>query len=186
MTTTSHAARKRFLPGLGTPLFCLVLSVAAYAYLLSSFPKALATELTPATWPNVMLLGCIATAALMCLQRLWQQRRRSGSRTGAGEASGAPVVEQYNNRMTLLGLSGIVAYGLLMDVIGFAFATLVLIAYWLVIEGISRLRTIVLTSVLGTVILLYSFVKIAYTPLPRGAGAFDTATLAVYRALGIF
>ena len=104
----------------------------------------------------------------------------------AAEPSDAPAVAPYNNRMTLLGLLGIVAYGLLMDVIGFTFTTLVLIAYWLVMEGISRLRTIVLTSILGTVTLLYSFVKIAYTPLPRGEGIFDTVTLAIYRGLGIF
>ncbi len=186
MTTTPNPRRMRFPPGLGTPLVCLVLSIAAYAYLLATFPKALTAELTPATWPNVMLLGCIATSAFMCLQWLWRHRRRGKSRTVEAEASGGPADEQYNNRMTLLGLSGIIVYGFLLDIIGFTFATFALIVYWLIMEKMNRLRTIVLTSVLGTVVLLYSFVKIAYTPLPRGEGVFDTATLAIYRALGIF
>jgi TRAP-type C4-dicarboxylate transport system permease small subunit len=185
MTTTPRAGRKSFPPELGTPLFCLVLSLAAYAYLLVSLPKALVAELSPASWPNVMILGCIATAALMCLQRLWRHRERSKLQPGADDAPGASA-EAQDNRMMLLGLLGIIGYGILIDVIGFAFSTLALIAYWLVMEGMSRFKTIVLTSVLGTVALLYSFVKIAYTPLPRGVGAFDTATLAIYRALGIF
>jgi hypothetical protein len=186
MTTTPRTGRKLFPSGLGTPLVCLVLSIAAYAYLLASFPKALGFELTPATWPNAMLLGCITTAALMCLQRLWRHRRRDGSSTVTAEILGAPASELYNNRKTVLGLLGIVVYGVVLDVIGFAFSTLALIVYWLVMEKTSRLRAIVLTSVLGTVVLLYSFVKVAYTPLPRGEGVFDTATLAIYRALGIF
>jgi len=186
MTTIRHAWRKAFPRGLGTPLVCLALSIAAYAYLLASFPKALSAELSPATWPNVMLLGCIATAALMCLRQIWRHRRHGGSPAGETGAFGVPASAAYNNRKMLLGLLGIVGYGALLDVIGFAFVTLALIVYWLVIEEVSRLRTLVLTAVLGTVALLYSFVKVAYTPLPRGEGVFDTATVAIYRALGIF
>ncbi len=184
MTTLPHPRRTRLPPGLGTPLFCLILSGVAYAYLLAKFPKALAAELTPATWPNVMLLGCVATAAFMCLQALW--RHRAWGSAPANSDGEVDVADDYNNRAMLLGLSGIVAYGFLIDVIGFAFATLALIAYWLIMDGIRRPRTVVLTSVLGTVTLLYSFVKVAYTPLPRGEGVFDTATIAIYRFLGIF
>jgi hypothetical protein len=42
-----------------------------------------------------------------------------------------------------------------------------------------------LTSVLGTVILLYLFVKVVYLPLPKGAWFFEDLTLAVYRLLWI-
>jgi hypothetical protein len=186
MTTIRRAWRKAFPPGFGTPLVCLVLSIAAYIYLLASFPGALSAELSPATWPNVMLLGCITTAVSMCLQRLWRYRRRGGPPGVVTESLGTPTGELYNNRKTALGLLGIIVYGIVLDLIGFAFATLALIVYWLIIEEMNRLRTIVLTSVLGTIVLLYSFVKVAYTPLPRGEGVFDTVTLAIYRVLGIF
>jgi hypothetical protein len=40
--------------------------------------------------------------------------------------------------------------------------------------------------VLGTVLLLYAFVKVVYLPLPKGEGGFEALTLLVYRALRIF
>jgi hypothetical protein len=40
--------------------------------------------------------------------------------------------------------------------------------------------------VVGTVILLYVFVKLVYLPLPKGAGPLEGLTIALYRALGIF
>jgi hypothetical protein len=45
---------------------------------------------------------------------------------------------------------------------------------------------IVATAVLGTVILLYTFIKLVYLPFPKGAGPFERVTRALYRALGIF
>ena len=40
--------------------------------------------------------------------------------------------------------------------------------------------------VVGTAVLLYTFVKVVYLPFPKGDGPFERVTLALYRALGIF
>jgi hypothetical protein len=42
-----------------------------------------------------------------------------------------------------------------------------------------------LTSVLGTIFLLYLFVKIVYLPLPKGQWFFDDMTIFLYRVLHI-
>jgi hypothetical protein len=38
----------------------------------------------------------------------------------------------------------------------------------------------------GTIVLVYTFVRLVYLPLPKGGGAFEAMTLALYRALGVF
>jgi putative tricarboxylic transport membrane protein len=43
-----------------------------------------------------------------------------------------------------------------------------------------------LISVLGTIGILYFFVKLSAMPLDRGKGAFEQATVALYRLLGIY
>jgi hypothetical protein len=40
--------------------------------------------------------------------------------------------------------------------------------------------------VVGTVLLLYVFIKFVYLPLPKGDGLFESFTLALYRALYLF
>ena len=42
------------------------------------------------------------------------------------------------------------------------------------------------TALLGTVVLLYIFIKLVYLPFPKGDGPFERLTLSLYRALGIF
>jgi hypothetical protein len=55
-----------------------------------------------------------------------------------------------------------------------------------VVAGARRVPGIAATALLGTVILLYTFIKLVYLPFPKGAGPFERVTLALYRALGIF
>ena len=56
----------------------------------------------------------------------------------------------------------------------------------MVVAGARGVPGIAATALLGTVILLYTFIKLVYLPFPKGAGPFERVTLALYRVLGIF
>jgi hypothetical protein len=60
------------------------------------------------------------------------------------------------------------------------------IAGFMVLAGATSPLLVAANTVLGAVGLLYLFVKVVYLPLPKGAGALESATVALYRALGIF
>jgi len=85
-----------------------------------------------------------------------------------------------------LGMACILAYVIAAPLLGFPLATTAFIVAFMVVAGGRGVPGIVATAVLGTVILLYTFIKLVYLPFPKGAGPFEYITLALYRALGIF
>ena len=80
----------------------------------------------------------------------------------------------------------ILAYVIAAPRLGFPLATAAFIVAFMVVAGARRAPGIAATALLGTVILLYTFIKLVYLPFPKGDGPFERVTLALYRALGIF
>jgi putative tricarboxylic transport membrane protein len=135
----------------------------------------------PATWPRAMLLSAAAAAALLALLRLFEAlglRARRERQAGA-----AP---DYHEGRSLGAIGLLLAYGAATPLVGFALATPLFIAAWLLLGGLRRPLAVALASILGTVGVLYFFVKLSLMPLERGRGVFEQATLALYRLLGIY
>ena len=133
-------------------------------------------RLGPGFWPRLVLIGL----ALACLLRLREERR------GSGDAASPGFLPRVSVSRLALGLACILAYVLAAPQVGFALATAAFIAGFMVVAGARRVPGIAATALLGTVILLYTFIKLVYLPFPKGAGPFEHVTLALYRALGIF
>ncbi|MCY3771935.1 MAG: tripartite tricarboxylate transporter TctB family protein [Gemmatimonadetes bacterium] len=161
----------------------------------------------PVTWPSMMTMALMAVAGVMLLwnlRNLWKERRNSpGQQATAGTAPpasdeiiGEDVVAivasegveagEHDNRKMVLGFLGIVGYGVATTYLGFAFATFLVILYWLVISGQRRVLPILLTGVVATLVFLFVFLKMAYMPLPKGVGVFHDLTIGLYRTLGLF
>lgn len=149
----------------------------------------------PTAWPTMMLYGVAFFASGWLLQdllkTLWQFKpfSRAGTRQPAGGPSasrGSPGGGLRSELTMIAGIAMIAAYGYLIAVIGFAFATLLFLVGWILLGGIFRPRLIVLVSSLGTLGLLYLFVKLASMPLSRGEGVFADWTIALYRFLRVF
>jgi putative tricarboxylic transport membrane protein len=133
----------------------------------------------PATWPKAMLLCAAAAGAALALLRLLEALAlRAPPPPAAGD--------QYHETRSLAALALLVGYVVAISYTGFAWATPVFIAGWLLLGGLRRPLLIALTSVLGTLGVLYFFVKVSTMPLERGRGAFEQATLTLYRLLGIY
>ena len=134
----------------------------------------------PTTWPKAMLLAAAACAALLALAGLPALLGRA-----PGSPGGADAME-YHEARSLGAITLLVAYGTAIPLIGIALATPLFIVGWLVLGGLRRPSVIGLVSILGTLGVLYFFVKLSLMPLDRGTGVFEQATVALYRLLGIY
>jgi len=134
-------------------------------------------QLGPGFWPRLALIGL----AVACLLKLREERR-----AGPGGSESSEVLPRVSATRLGLGLACILAYVIAAPLLGFALATAAFIGAFMVVAGARGVPGIAATAALGTVILLYTFIKLVYLPFPKGGGPFEGVTLALYRALGIF
>ena len=134
---------------------------------------------SPVTWPKAMLLAAAAAGALLALVRLLEL-------LSLREPNPAQTGEDYHEGRSIGAVALLVAYGVAIPFIGIAWSTPVFIAGWLLLGGIRKPLTVGLVSILGSVGMLYFFVKLSVMPLDRGKGVFEQATVALYRLLGIY
>lgn len=164
-------------------LLAVVLLIALHTLDASQLAMGNGT-IGPTAWPTYTLVGIVLFSGLMLAVRCRKQFLRV--RSDVVDAAPAMPKEELNNLRLALGLIAIMLYGPGIAYIGFAFSTAAFLFLWLIITGTHRLRTLVGVSGLGTIGLVYMFVMVAYTPLPRGVGVFDQLTLSFYHLLGIF
>ena len=133
-------------------------------------------------WPRTMLLGIAVCATLLLLRNVLQYVRAGSS----SSASAADDDNEFDNWKAVLGIVLLIVYVGLIPVIGFALATIGFILAWLPYGGVRRPRVVVSVAVIGTVTLLYTFVKLTTLPLDRGIGVFNGLTVSLYQLLGIY
>jgi hypothetical protein len=132
-------------------------------------------QLGPAFWPRLVLGGLV----LACLGKLV-----GGWRAGAAEpGAGAPAISRP---ALAAGVLAILLYAAVAPALGFPLATALFVVAFMRLAGARSALMTGACAVLGTVGLLYLFVKVVYLPLPKGDGPFEALTLALYRALRIF
>ncbi|MGQ0546226.1 MAG: tripartite tricarboxylate transporter TctB family protein [Betaproteobacteria bacterium] len=136
----------------------------------------------PATWPKAMLYCAGASAVLLAMLRFLSLL---AARSSSGELP-LDAAAAYHEGRSLAAIASLLAYGAAIPPIGIAWATPLFIAAWLLLSGLRRPLLIALVSVLGTLGVLYLFVKLSAMPLDRGSGVFEQATVALYRLLGIY
>lgn len=134
-------------------------------------------QLGPAFWPRLVLIGL----AVACLLKLRDERRAR-----PGDVAAPEILPRVSASRLGLAIACILAYVITAPRLGFPLATAAFIAVFMRVAGARRVRSIAATALLGTVILLYTFIKLVYLPFPKGDGPFERVTLGLYRALGIF
>jgi putative tricarboxylic transport membrane protein len=147
------------------PLGGLLLALALLAASRGLDEVAREGTLGPAFWPRLAKLASE-----------WRARAR------AGAAAAAPI----SRGRLAAAVALILLYVLAAPAIGFALASMAFIALFMALAGARSALVIAANAVGGTVVLLYTFVKLVYLPLPKGAAGFETVTLALYRALRLF
>jgi putative tricarboxylic transport membrane protein len=159
------------------PLGGLLLTLALLAASRGLDQVAREGQLGPGFWPRLVLAG-LAVACLGKLLSEWRQRARVGEVT--------PPAAPISRARLAAGIALVVLYVLATPSVGFAFASVAFIAAFMTLAGARSPLVIAANALAGTAILLYTFVRLVYLPLPKGEGVFEALTLAVYRALRIF
>ncbi len=157
----------------------LIVLVAAYAYFLSGNidPPPSPEQLGAAFWPRMILIFLVVSCGIKAGEIL-AARRKAGP-TPAGLLPEVHIIK-------LAGMIAmVIAAVYFMDIIGFALANFIFLLLFMRIAGLRKKLPLLLTSVLGTIFLLYLFVKVVYLPLPKGQWFFDDMTILLYRVLHI-
>jgi putative tricarboxylic transport membrane protein len=158
----------------GAPLLGLAASVALFAGSRGLDGVAREGQLGPGFWPRLVLAG-LAIACLAKVAEAWR-----------GRGAGGEARPELSRARLAAGIALIVAYVVAVPVVGFPLTTAGFIAGFMILAGARAPAGIAAAAVVGTVSLLYLFVKAVYLPLPKGDLVFEAFTLAVYRALRIF
>lgn len=135
----------------------------------------------PWSWPTFTLLMLIISIGLVLFQRAWQCV--VGHKI---EISDLSSEEEIDNTKVAAGGLLILLYGLGFVFLGFLLSSVLFMIIWMIYGGMRNPLKLVALSGSGTLVPLYILAKLAHMPLPLGVGVFETATVWLYRLLGIF
>lgn len=152
---------------------------------------------SPLTWPRIMLSGVALFSFGWLVQGiralyLSAKHRPLPSISAEDEAIEFGDVGFEHHAIPLpslpvvLGIVLAVTYAFAIPWLGFPVATVAFLILWLVVGGFRNPLKIGMVTIIGTVILLYVFVKLALLPVARGVGVMDGFTVALFRILGIY
>lgn len=147
---------------------------------------------TPLTWPKLMLAGAGLCAIGWAIEEGWQAFNVLPPPQSVAEEAlefGDVGFEREEDAPTLpivLGLALALAYAFAIPYAGFTAATVVFLVLWFLLGGIRKPLQLASVTLIGTLVLLYVFVKLALMPLDRGQGVFGEFTIALFRLLGIY
>jgi len=148
---------------------------------------------TPLTWPTLMLAGVGLCALGWAIDEGWKAFNVLPPQQSAAEEAlefGDVGFENNADELPLLpivlGLALAMLYAFVIPWMGFTAATVVFLLLWFLVGGVRKPVQLFSVTLIGTVVLLYVFVKLALMPLDRGQGAFGDFTIALFRLLGIY
>ena len=147
----------------------------------------------PDIWPRLVLL----LAALVCVYEIVRRLVASRERIvpgppaeqlveGSGEDTGAD--EKASPKYPVLVVAGValsVAYVALLGTMGFFLCTTLFLAAFMLLGGYRRFATIAVSSVVGGLVFMFTFMKVVYVSLPLGVEPFSQVSLALMRLMNI-
>lgn len=179
------AASSRFIRALP---YATAGTVAGYLYYLAaSFDfQARAGTLGPDFWPKLILSLAIAVCLWQVVAILAFGARADAEDLLAEYADDSEEIELESHPWLLLaGMGATLAYVALVPTLGFFLCTTIYLAAFMAIGLYRRWTVLAAVSVIGTLLLMFIFMKLVYVSLPIGAPPFDEVTLALMRLMGI-
>ncbi len=177
-----------FVRHAAAPLLGIVLSLVFLVESRGLDEVARGDQLGPGFWPRLVLAG-LGLACAAKIVDAWRRRRalpRPESSLGAVVDLEPEAVSEISRPRLAMGIVLIIVYVAATPWIGFAVATAAFIVAFMWLCGARSPLALTANASIGTIGLLYLFIKLVYLPLPKGAGPFETLTLALYRALRLF
>lgn len=172
------------------------LAVSAYFFRVAQEISAPGTgdQLGPDFWPKTFLILLMLVCAIG-IGRALLGRRRERDDVFDLPTEGAPAPElaggtdaEPTKRYPLLLLGGIVlcfGYVVLFDTLGFFLDTFAFMLAFILIGRYRRVGVAVATSLVGTLVFMYVFMKIVYVSLPIGSPPFSDVSIFLMNLMGI-
>ena len=160
----------------------LVLGLVLPSFMFQGDQTASRIGLGPAFWPGTMLAALSVLSAVWIGYEIWALRRAGRRSLMTAPREDGP----YDMGKALIGLCGIIGYGWLLPILGFAIATSLFIALWCWFGGLRKPLVVLPVTLIGTIALLWLFMGLALMPLPRGSGVFDGFSIWLLRITGIY
>lgn len=151
---------------------------------------ARAGTLGPDFWPKAILALIVFTCLYKIVTLLATRAQEADlggvleDFVGAGD-QGAIVPPESHPLMLLAGMGLTALYVMFIQKLGFFAATVPYIALFVVLGGYRRWGVIAAMSVIGTLVLLFFFMKVVYVSLPIGEPPFSAITLFLMQVMGI-
>jgi hypothetical protein len=172
---------KRIIP------YVIILLVSLYFYYLAGQFRFSAKpgNLGPDFWPK-LLLGLTMAA---CVYEIVKTAFFLKIAPPKEEAAGQPAKEESKKKtypgLLVIGIVMTVAYAYFVPTLGFILATFLYFALFMIVGRYRKIWAILANSVIGTLVLVVIFMKVAYVSLPLGQEPFSGVTFFVLRMLGI-
>ncbi len=164
--------------------YAVVFAISAYFYCLAGrfVFSARAGNLGPDFWPK-LLLGLTMAVCLWEIAKIALTDRMKGREKPAEEGKGEAPKRYYG--LLIIGTLLTVAYVWFVGVAGFILCTFLYLALFMIIGRYRKIWVIAANSIVGTILLIYIFMKVVYVSLPLGQGPFQPFSLLVLKMLGI-
>lgn len=144
----------------------------------------------PDAWPKLILvmLGAVCVCEIVKNLLVGESFTASGMLDKLMQDAGAEEEEANRPGYPLRLWAGIgltVVYTLLMETLGFFVASSAYLALFMIIGQYTRWRVIAAASVLGSLAIMFIFMKIVYVSLPLGVGPFKVVSIALLAVMGV-
>ena len=176
--------------------YCIVLAIAGILYHDASRIDffAPAGRIGPDFWPKMVLILMIATCVYEIVRIGFFERDEqvSGilqtlSASPPTEESHPPPVDGGRSYPLLvtLGIAATVLYAAVVPVTGFFLTTLAYLVAFMAIGRYRRMGLAVGVSLVGTLLMFFFFMKVAYVSLPIGRAPFSAVSLFLMQVMGV-
>lgn len=151
-----------------------------------------AGTLGPDVWPKLVLGAMLAICVYEIVRLLVSPQYRGGAagvlQDLVAESGGDGTAEPERSRSPLLLLAGIVLTALYVWIIqrlGFVLATAPYLVAFIALGGYRRWGVNAAVSVIGTLAMMFFFMKVVYISLPLGYEPFSQVMIGLMRLMGI-
>jgi putative tricarboxylic transport membrane protein len=150
-------------------------------------------RLGPDAWPKIVL-GLLALVCVYEIVRRLFFDVAKAEQGGELELAAPPAhdvsapVEEVQPSYPLLlavGIAMTIAYVALLGTLGFFLCTALYLAGFIVLGGYRRTAVTLATSLLGSLVFMFMFMKVVYVSLPLGVEPFSQLTFLLMRLMGI-
>jgi hypothetical protein len=161
------------------PILIFLLAVFFYVLAGKLDENPMEGQLGAFFWPKAILILLMFSCCFKILESYWAIGKGVAE---VGVEAPPPEINTSKLVAMIFMTLGVVFF---LEILGFPLANFLFLLLFMRIAGLKKRLPLILIPLLGTVLLLYIFVKIVYLPLPKGQWLFTDFTIFLYRVLYI-